>query len=406
MKKLLLFSLIFVITSSAYSGVKINGSWTAGFFGGTPFWTQESYENGSLEPNSDYYRMYNSLMFGLETGDFSVNINANRSDHFSYNEDEGLFLANDHMNKNNIYQAYAQYKFDGGLVKAGRILPMTRWYYGSVDGAGIKYRLNDKLSFNAYGGLDVEYGELWDESDRDVMAYGEAMYSLGKYNGKAKVLYADSSVKAGLDLFASYGAWRFSGNMGYDFTNERLFDGMIAAYGYINPQLSISANISRITPINWDYKLINDEYIDRVLVGAAYKLNKDLSLNFRQLVSVNEYNTEYVSYLYANYSYFFAGINYLGSSRDNSRFGVSVGANYSAMDNLKFSLGIAAVDNLYTEIFKENQQSYSSYLKVIYDPLKYIALSGYINYYHNNRALNKDLRGGITIQYKFNGGSK
>ncbi len=413
MKRSLLISVLLLLFVPELKAFEFDGSVTSGIFFGTPFWNRSNLSQSIVDSGSDFYRLYNKVSIGAGHGDFSVKVNALRSDNFTV-ENKGLYLnkmdiyfANKHINETKIYQAYGKYDFDKGEVKLGRVMPFNRWLFASVDGGALEYDITDKISFEGFGGLDVKYGKIYDEKNRDAVAYGEVNYREENYGGKAKFMYANEAARAGLDLFGSYKGIRASGDFGFDFTNSRLFDATLALYGHVTDRFSISGNVTRFTPIGWSYQYYS-KFIDRAHLGLTYKFNKDFALSFRQMATYSSENLDHLSYFSAHYKFLYAGVNYLTGDSDNERFGVSAGARYAPIRDLKLSAGVASVEYLFNPEYEERQQSMSSYLRIYYNIFDFLSVRANVNYYHNNTSLNRKWRGGLTFQYRYNydGGAK
>ena len=412
MKKFVYFLFFVFLCGELTAQVNIQGDYTVGMFSGTPFWNRENYEDGSMIDNDqDWYRLYNKLRIGASYDDFSLKFNGLRSDNFYFTESERFefgkspvyFSEENHIYNNKIYQLYAQYKTKDYKFQIGRILPFNRWIFGSVDGLAADVDITDKISVRAFGGADVRYGLIYDDKDRNTVAYGEVAYRDRTIGGKVKAMKFGDDFRSGFDMFYRYKMLRFSLDLGYDFTNERLFDGTFGFYAYLSKKFNVSANAARFIPISWSHRYIS-EYIDRLQAAATYRISDDYALSFRQMVSTSNDFTDYLSYLYLTHKYFYGGVNYLGGDSGNERLGISIGGNYPILENLRVSAGIASVDYMFDDRFVETRQAYSTYLKVMYKVIDDLSLRAYFNYYDNNSTINTNLRAGITAQYRFEGG--
>jgi hypothetical protein len=424
---LLILFCLFVFSTELFAG-KYDATITSGIFGGTPFWSSDNFSKDyELSGNSDFLRWFNNVNINGSVGDFSAHISASRSDGFDIRNDVPgdskyqvhLFDTKYHLTDTRIFAAYAQYKFNAGYVKAGRLGTFSRWLFGSVDGGAFSYKITDNLNISGFGGKGVRYGLLYDNDYKNNVAYADVSYKFGKFGAKAKYMYSDSASKAGADVYGVYEGVRFSADFGYDVTNKRLFDGSLAIFGYIGKKLSLSANYSRITPfapyanfyvlvsngfnIHKD-NLINPDPIDRIIGSVSYKIFEGYNVSFRQMFTSSKGNLDYLSYLYLNHKYFSVGINYLGGDTGNKRFGVSLGGNYNILDNLRVIAGISSVDYLFAIYDTEHVQSLATYLKCDWGILDNLTMSANINYYHENEMLAKNLRGGFTFQYRINSG--
>ena len=70
------------------------------------------------------------------------------------------------------------------------------------------------------------------------------------------------------------------------------------------------------------------------------------------------------------------------------------------MQDLHLSAGLSPVDYLLDEN-EEHIQSTAVYFRANYKILKSLAANLNFNYYDNNNALNKNVRGGLNITYYF-----
>ncbi len=427
-KFLLILSFLCFLTYANAS--KYDASITSGVFGGIPFWNSENFSDEyAMDPSLKFLRWYNGLNANAEFGDFSLHLNGSRSDGFDIRDDipesskyqVHLFDSKYHFSDTRLYRAYAQYKFTGGNVRAGRIQSYSRWLFGSVDGAALSYNISDNFSVSAFGGKGVKYGMFYDSDYDNTVAYADVSYKAGSFRAKAKYFYSDTSSVAGVDLFGKLAGVRYSFNFGYDITNSDIYDGSLALLGYVGKDLSLSANISRyriLLPFENFQVLDNNgiyyvpdnlektNYIDRFIIGASYKLFAGYSISFRQMVSMRLEQMDYLSYLSLNHRYFYVGLNYLGGDTGYNRLGVSLGGNYKLMDDLRISAGVASVDYMLGDYVDESTQSVTSYLQFNWDILNNLAMRTNLNYYHNNEAFDQKFRGGLSFQYKIKSGEE
>ncbi|MFH1050238.1 MAG: hypothetical protein V1779_04820 [bacterium] len=454
MKLKLLCYLSIIIISTLNLSAKYDVIFTSGIFGGTPFWNSENFsEDYAMNPSLKFLRWYNNISANATFGEFSLHFSGSRSDGFDIRDDiEGsskyqvhFFDSKYHFTDTRLFRAYVQYKFEGGNVRTGRIPTFNRWLFGSVDGAQVSYDITKYLSASAFGGKSVKYGQLYDSDNHNsgnedkscvschAVGYGELSYKIKGFGAKAKYMYVNESSKAGVDLYGSLYGVKISANVGYDLTNSKLFDGSLGLYGYIGKKLSLSANISRFTPYLFFqnfYSPLSGEKItpiepdvtDRILVGASYKLFDNYTLSFRQMVSMRAENLDYLSYLYISHKYFYIGLNYLGGvtkhdtlnpltneyvpaeNTENSRLGISIGGNYSPFKGFRIDAGIASVDYMMDGEDVESINSIASYLRFGWDIIEDLTLNTNLNYYHNNKAFDQKIRGGLTLQYRIKSG--
>jgi len=421
--KLLLLQLIILISVTDLSA-KYDVTLTSGVFGGTPFWNSENFSDDyAIEPSLKFLRWNNNITANGYFGDLSLHFSGSRSDGFDIRDDipesskyqVHFFDSKYNFTDTRLFRAYAQYKFDGGNVRAGRIPAFSRWLFGSVDGGQVSYNLTDNFSVSAFGGKAVKYGLLYDSDYDNTVGYGELNYKLKGFSAKVKYLYSDTSSKAGLDLYTCLYRIKISANAGYDLTNSRLFDGSLGLYGYIGKKLSLSANVSRFNPYLMMQGLVSPltgqtipsietSDVDRIVLGASYKLFDNYTLSYRQMVTLRGDNLDYLSYIYVSHRYFYLGLNYLGGDSKNERLGITAGGNYSPFKGLRINAGIASVDYMMEGYDEESINSIASYLRFDWDILDDLSLNTNINYYHNNKVFDQKIRGGLTLQYRIKGG--
>jgi hypothetical protein len=243
-------------------------------------------------------------------------------------------------------------------------------------------------------------------NEKDGLGYAEVAYRAKDFGGKVKFMYLEDSYRTGFDFYGGYSMFRFSIDAGYDASHETLFDGSLGLYAYLTQNFNVSANVSRRTPLEWGFW--RDHYIDRFQAAASYKIFKNYSINLQQLVTRYNDNLDYLTYFNIGHKYFFAGVNYIWGDSGNERFGVSLGGNYSFLQNLRVSGGIASVDYLFNHDIIEDtsKQSYSTFINVYFEPWDFMDIRGNLSYYHQYESLPQKLRGGIAFQFKFQGGKK
>ncbi len=404
MRKMTLLLCFLTVTIVAQADFNYKARVTSGFFSGSQFYNRDNLEDRLINPNEDAYRWYNRLSVNSSYDNFSVKFNAIRSDYVKFDGASPYFPRKE-INETKMYQAYAQYKFDAGKVKLGRVMPFSRWFFSSVDGGMIDYQFSPKLSINAFAGSDVDYGLFLDDNNRKAVGYTEIAYRDSDYGGKVKYLYANEESKLGTDLFYRFSNVRTAANIGYDATNSRLFDAGLGVFAYLTPDFNVSANYLRTIPISWSYKFYS-EYIDRVQLGMSYKLGNNFTLSLKQMLGLADGNTNYLTYLYLTHKYFYVGVNYLSGDMEAERLALTLGGYYSPIDDLMLQAGIASVDHMFDNVYYEEEQTYSSYMKVRYKALDYLNISAYANYYHQNSMFNNKWRGGVTAQLILSGGDK
>jgi hypothetical protein len=404
MRKYLLLLCFFTVAYFAQADLTYKAKVTSGLFSGAQFYNRENLEDRLLNPNEDAYRWYNRIALQSTYDRFSVNFNAIRSDYLDFDGVKPYFPRNE-INETKMYQAYAQYKFDDGNIKLGRVMPFSRWYFSSVDGGSFDYQVNSNFSVSAFAGSDVDYGLFVDDDNRKAVGYTEIAYREQNYGGKVKYLYANEESKLGTDLFFRTDKHRVAANIGYDATNSRLFDAGLGYFAYLTPELNVSANYLRTIPISWSYKFYS-EYIDRVQIGISYDLGKNYTVSLKQMLGLADGNSNYLTYLYLTHKYFYVGLNYLSGDMEAERLAITCGGQYSPMDNLMLQAGIASVDHMFDNIYYKDEQTYSSYFKVRYKALDYLNLAAYANYYHQNSMFDNKWRGGLTAQLILAGGGK
>lgn len=429
MKIKFLFTIgVFVISIFSLTA-KYDVTITSGLFGGTPFWNSENFtDEYAMDPSLKFLRWNNSISANGYMGNLSLHFSGSRSDGFDIRDDVPesnlyqlhFFDSKYHFTDTRLYKLYAQYKFTGGNVRAGRIPTFSRWLFGSVDGAQIAYNITDKFSVSAFGGKAVKYGLFYDDEYDNTVGYGEMAYNNNLFSAKAKYLFSEEASKAGMDLYGNLYGVKVSANFGYDFTHSELFDGSLGLFAYLGNKLSLSANASRFNPIpifqefykiNPSNKVANDSILnpfatDRIVVGVSYKLFDNYTISFRQMASRRADNLDYLSYIYLSHKNFYFGVNYLSGDTQNERLGISAGGNYSFCKGCRINAGIASVDYMMNSYDEESINSISSFLKFDWEIFDALTLNTNLNYYHNNKVFDQKIRGGLTLQYRIKSGGE
>jgi len=376
-------------------GAEINGSLSTGFYWGTPYWNADNFAGRNSIPADDLFmRSVNHLRLNGKFFDkLTVHMHALRSDGFQ---------SDNRLSETKIYQVYGQYNFARGMIKAGRFTPFNRWIRGSIDGGGFAYALNKQIQINVMGGLYVPYGKIYDSDNVLGLGYADVGWRNKTMGAKVK-LYADEDItKAGADFF---GIWRkisFSGNYGFDFTNQRLADGGLNLFYAFNNKLTVSGNYRLFRSDDWQIAQVDfpSILIERYSLGLRYKVFGSYFLDFRQMLSMTAESSDYLTYLNLNGKYFHVGVNYLAGDSNYERIGLILGARYSPLRGLNLAAGIAPVDYL-TPGDEERLQSIAYYFRANYSFLESFIISANFNYYQDNRALDSSHRGGIQIRYNF-----
>lgn len=374
--------------------------YTTGVFTGTPFWNYENFTGeDSIKINDNFLRFYNALRFESELFDnFNIKVNGLRSDNLK---------SDNSASKTKLYEVYLNYEYKGLNIKAGRFSEFNKWTMGSIDGVAIEYNIFDDLSINAYGGLDVLYGKVFDDRDRHMIAYGDINYRQNSYGGKLKYYHNEEKDLMGVDIFSKISNFSITGNLGYDLTESQIHDGGIAVSGYLSKSIRMFANYTMLKPWMWNGYFNPDEY-QRVQLGITYSLPIwGLSLSAIQMFTMIEDLNTTLSYISLNHKFINVGLNYLKAESNYKRFGISFGGNYSPIHNLRFSIGISSIDYLMNEQYfqdKTSLTSLASYLKITYNLFDDFSLSIYANYFDTENEYPKNIRGGATIQYHLRGG--
>ncbi len=373
--------------------------YTTGIFTGTPFWNYENFTGeDSIKLVDKYLRFYNNLRIKSQLFDnFDIKINGLRSDNIS-----GDNIASE----TKLYEVYANYKHDDLNLKVGRFSEFNKWTMGSVDGAAINYEFSNEFKISGYTGLDVKYSKIFDENDRQFLAYADLNYRGKNYGGKLKYYHSDEIDLTGIDIFTKFLTFAITANLGYDLTESKIHDGGLAISGYASKSLRLFANYSLIRPWMWN-GYFNPEQYQRFQLGFTYQLPwYGLSLSgIQMLTSIEDLNTS-LSYIALNYKFASIGLNYMKADLNYKRLGISIGGNYSPLKNLNFSLGISSVDFIMNEQYfpdTTSATSLASYLKIGYKFFDNFAINIYANYFDTDKDYPENLRAGATIQYHIGG---
>jgi hypothetical protein len=373
----------------------IKGSFSTGVFMGSPFWNADNYkDDNKIDHDDSFLRSVNHLRLkGGISENFTFRFNAARSDGFQ---------GDNHLSNTKIYEVFGKYNFSKGYISAGRILPFNRWIRGSVDGGAFSYAISDQIKISAIGGINVRYGKLYDSDNTQTLMYADLALKFKKVSGKLKVYNDDDVTKTGVDFYGSLKKLRYNGNYGYDITNERIADGGMNLFYLISKKLNLLGNYRLFRTDDW--KLSKIEFsgylIERFLLGIRYKAFGNYYLDLRQMVSMTEYNKDYISFINLTGKYFHVGLNYLTGDSDLERIGISVGGQYSLFNGLKIYGGISPVDYMFNDQ-DDHQRSIAYYFRANYKVLKNLSVGANVNYYQDNEALNASTRGGILIKYNF-----
>ena len=392
MKKLAV--LLFLIGSIAFAG-NIQGSYSTGFYMGTPFWNSDNFSDGNeIDVEDSFMRTINQLRVNGKFGThFKFALNARRSDGFQ---------GDNHLSETKFYQAYGQYSWSSGDFKLGRFVPFNRWIWGSVDGASAAYQVTDAIKVSAFGGMHLPYGLLYDSDNSVTVAYADMGIKFGKYRTKLKVFNNDDVTKVGADFYGRTGKLRFSGNYGFDVTESQLADGGLGLLYLLNPKWNISANyrLFRTMPWNLGHTEFKSYLIERYLVGIGYKIFNSYTLDFKQMLTMTSDHSDYLTYLTLSQKYFTVGVSYLGGESEVKRMGLIVGANYTLFKGFNLSAGVAPVNYL-LQNKDDALTSFAYYGKISYRLLQSLCLRMNFNYYQDNPALQSQYRGGLQINYFF-----
>jgi hypothetical protein len=365
---------------------------------GTPFWNSENLSGeDAIDTNQSYMRFYNRLRVKSELFDnFNIQVNAVRSDNIS---------GDNSASETKLYEVYARYNLSNGYIKLGRFTEFNKWTLGSVDGAAISYKLFEKFTVNAYGGMDVKYGKIYDSDNQNVLVYGDVAYKEKSYGGKVKFMHTDEFDVTGAELYSRFGAFVLSGNTGYDLKNSRIHDGGLGVSGALTNKIRLFGHYHFMRPVSFWNGYIMPEIYQNINLGLSYRLPWNLSLSGIQAATVTDSNKTYITNVSLSHKYFTFGVNYLSGDSYYNKFGISLGGRYSPIDDLMLNLGIASVDNMINfNQYESNYQSIASYFRANYKFLNNFVLSCYANYYHTDSQYIDNIRGGATLQFNFGGG--
>lgn len=392
MKKLAV--LLFTFGALLYAG-NIQGSYTTGFYMGTPFWNSENFSDGkSIDVKDQFMRTINQLRLRGQAGqNFKYAINALRSDGFQ---------SDNHLAETKLYQAYGQYNWSNGFAKLGRFVPFNRWLWSSVDGAAFAYQPTSSIKVSAFAGRHVPYGRLYDNDHAVTVAYVDMGLKFNDYRAKIKVMNDNQQTKIGTDFYGRLGKLRFNGNYGYNIKENQIADGGLGLNYLHNTKLNISANyrLFRTMPWSLGHTQFNTYLIERFMVGVAYRLLQNVTLDLRQTVTATSEKNDYLTYLTLSHRYFTLGLSYLGGDSEADRMGLIVGGNYTLFKGFNLSAGVAPV-NYMLQNEDDSFTSIAYYAKIKYQVLKSLGLHMNFNYYQDNPVLQSKYRAGLQVNYFF-----
>jgi hypothetical protein len=357
----------------------IDGSFSTGFFTGTPFWNPDNYSDDKvIDHELSFLRTYNRLRLdGHLTDKMGFKMNALRSDGFE---------SDNRPSETKIYQVLLDYQFCKGTVTVGRFMPFSRWIYGSVDGGAILYNLS----------------ELLDTDNTQNLGYADVGYRFKQGRIKVKMLSTEDNNRSGIDFYSRYKMIQISGNWGYDFTNQRIADGGLNIYYPINTTISVSGSyrLFRTDDFKMNWIDFSGYLIERFVAGIKYNLFSGYYLDFRQMFSLTSEYNDYLSVLNFANRYYHIGINYLGGSSDLKRFGINLGGQYALTETLRLAAGISPVSYMF-DYEDEYQRTIACYLRAEYQVIKNLTLALNFNYYDNLDILHDNYRGGLLLKYNF-----
>ena len=392
MKKIIFFTFAFF---TAIIAGEIDGSFSTGFYWGTPYWNADNYtDDNVIEFDDTFMRSVNHLRLNGKFFDkLTFRVHALRSDGFQ---------SETRLSETKIYQVYAQYDFSNAMIKLGRFVPLNRWIRGSIDGGGYNFTITEKIKFSAMGGLYSPYGKIYDSDNTLGLGYADISMRGKNIGAKAKV-YADEDVtKAGADFYGRYGNLNYSGNYGFDFTNSRIADGGLYLMYALNSHLSISGNYRLLRTDIWKINHIDfpSIMIERFSLGLRYKFLTSYYFDLRQMVTMTSEFSNNLTYLNIGGKYFYIGANYLSGDSEYERLGFHIGGKYKLFNSLFLNAGLAPVNYLMDED-EDNLQTMSYYFRLNYKFLKQFTISANFNYYQDNNVLDSTMRGGIQLRYNF-----
>lgn len=380
------------------------GSFSTGIYMGTPTWNAGSYDDypteaeatESLLRSESYLRSVNRLRLKGSFGSvFSYNFNALRSDNFG---------SDPHLDETKIYRAYGQLDFSKMKIQIGRINPFNRWVWGSVDGGAFSVKVNNKLSFSAFGGMNVRYGKLYDADNNYALAYADMMYRGRMAAIKIKAYYDEDVTKIGTDFFGRISKLKYSANYGYDITNSRIADGGLSLFYPLTAKFTASGNYRLFRTDDWKFSRIEFEgyLIERLSLGLRYRLFSNYYIDLKQMLSMTSENSDYITFLNFSARYFNVGVNYLAGQSELQRWNVNLGLRYAPLKNLNLSAGVSPVGYMYPED-QDYQNSLAVYFRASYQFLKHFTAATNFHFYQDNNVLESSYRGGLLIRYNFGG---
>ena len=429
MKKLSVILLGLLIGITTMKAFDYDVTYTTGAFGGTAFWNAESLTGeDAVQVGDEYIRFYNNLRFKSELFDnFKVKFNGLRSDNLS---------ADNNANETKLYELYAKYDFKEGFVKAGRFAEFNRWTMGSIDGFAFRYDFLHHFDIAGYTGFDVKYGDVdygvyKIESYDDLEAHVDLGYHQENISAKAKYFHNHEADLTGLDLFTKFGNTGITANLSYNLTESDIHDAGLGLSGNaFNGKLKYFANYNLLKPRMWNGYFTPESY-QRIQGGLTHTIPWNMSVTGMYMATLTEEVQNHLFNVAFNHKYFTFGFNYMTNGDYYNRFGITLGGNYSPMNNMWLTLGVGTVnydytvENYYTdyhqmlmaETYEYQLLSITSYLRLKYKFFDDFMLNLYANYYHNGITLTgyseddpnfddpfANLRGGITLQYHLGGG--
>lgn len=401
MKKPVIFSLVLIFMVGSCFAQYAKGDLTMGVMTGTPYWgsknCSECHKDKEDYKDHDFNRFYSKLRLEAGHEGFSANTTILRNTSF---EDE-------EMSETKVLTGYLQYKHKRNYVRGGRVPVANRWVRGAVDGGALKVTYK-KFTFAGFGGYkaslrDPEY--MFDEDTGYELGYGEVMYRHKGYGGKAKYLYTEDRSLIGGEAFGRFSCTRLTGSIGYDLEDDKISDIGFASYGTPTDEISVYTSYRLFRYTGWN-GITSDEYTDRISVGVNYLVSKNYTIAAKEIMTIrNEVDrNHYLTYVSLSHKYFSVGAHYMTSQKENQRLGVTVTGTYTPVNNLDLSAGFTPVSYIFDEeedYSDIEEDSFSSYFKAKYRMNEYLTFAGHVNYYGDTDMVNKDVRGGLTVQYKF-----
>lgn len=392
MKKIFIF--LFGLLCSV-SAVDFDGSFSTGIYSGTPFWNPDNYSDGNtIDPESSFLRSYNRLRLnGSLTQNIGFKINALRNDGFD---------SENRLSETKLHQVLLNYRFSKGTVMAGRFMPFSRWIYGSIDGGAVDYFISRQLSVNVYGGVLRQYGRLFEDENTTNLGYADIAYRIKQGRVKVKMLSTEENNRAGIDFYSRYKTLQFSGNWGYNLTDNQIADGGVALFLPVNSTLSISGAYRLMRTEDFILNRIDFSgyLIERFTIGAKVKVFTKHYLDFRQMLSMTSEYNDYLSVLNFIGPFYSVGINYLDGDSDMKRIGFNLGGHYEVIKDLRLSAGVSPVNYMYS--YQDTyQRTVAYYLRAGYTVLENLNLALNFNLYDNLQSLHDNYRGGLLLKYNF-----